>query len=210
MTAAQMPLARAPRLRLATPGDAEAVAAIYAPYVAGSAISFELEAPRPEEVSGRIAEILARTPWIVAEVDGAVRAYAYAGRFRERPAYEWTAESTVYVDGSLHRSGLGRACMEALLRVLRLQGFRFVVAGVTLPNAGSEGLHRALGFQPIGTFDGVGFKSGRWWGVSFFGLELFPAVDGAEPAPIRPLPDLIGSHELADAICGRGPSAGGS
>lgn len=204
MTAAPMPLARAPLLRLATPDDAAAIAAIYAPYVADSAISFELEPPSAEEVAGRIRHILDRTPWIVAELDGVVRAYAYAGRFRERPAYDWTAESTVYVDRSLHRSGLGRACMEALLRVLRLQRFRLVVAGVTLPNAGSEGLHRALGFQPIGTFDGVGFKSGQWWGVSFFALELSPAVDGDEPAPVRRLPDLLGTRELAEAICGDG------
>jgi L-amino acid N-acyltransferase YncA len=195
-------------LRLATPADAEAVAAIYAPYVAETSISFEAAPPTAHEMAGRIARTLERTPWIVAEVDGVVRAYAYAGRFRDRAAYDWTAESTVYVDRALHRSGLGRACMEALLRVLRLQGFRLVIAGVTLPNAGSEGLHRALGFQPVGTFDGVGWKSGRWWGVSFFELELFPCVDGEAPAPIRGLPELLGSRALDSAISGEGRATG--
>jgi len=189
-------------LRLATPADADAVAAIYAPYVAETAISFELEPPSAQVIAGRIAAILERGPYIVAEVDGVVRAYAYAGRFRDRAAYDWSCESTVYVDRSLHRSGLGRATMEAVIGVVRLQGFRLVIAGVTLPNAGSEGLHRSLGFRHIGAFDGVGFKNGRWWGVDFFALEVFPAVDGADPSPIRPLPQLLGTPELARAIAG--------
>ncbi len=192
----------APLLRLATPADAGAIATIYAPYVNETPISFELQPPTAEQMAGRIERTLARTPWVVAEVDGAVRAYAYAGRFRDRAAYDWTAESTVYVDRSLHRSGLGRATMASVLRVLRLQGFRLVIAGVTLPNPGSEGLHRALGFQPVGTFDGVGWKAGRWHGVSFFELELFPRADGPRPVPIRPLPDLLGTPELAAAISG--------
>jgi phosphinothricin acetyltransferase len=192
----------APLLRLATPADGDAVAAIYAPYVNETAISFELTPPSGEEMGARIAKVLERGPYIVAELDGVVRAYAYAGRFRDRAAYDWTAESTVYVDRSLHRAGLGLATMEAVLRVLRLQGFRLVVAGVTPPNRGSVGLHEALGFERVGTFDGVGWKDGRWHGVEFFELELFPAADGQEPAPIRPLPDLVGTPELARAIRG--------
>ena len=120
----------APLLRLATPADAGAIATIYAPYVNETPISFELQPPTAEQMAGLIERTLARTPWVVAEVDGAVRAYAYAGRFRDRAAYDWTAESTVYVDRSLHRSGLGRATMASVLRVLRLQGFRLVIAGV--------------------------------------------------------------------------------
>jgi phosphinothricin acetyltransferase len=192
------------RLRLATPADAKAIAAIYAPYVTETAISFELEPPTPDAMAGRIAAILERGPYVVAEVDGVVRAYAYAGRFRERAAYDWSCESTVYVDRSLHRSGLGRATMEAVIRVVRLQGFRLVIAGVTLPNPGSEGLHLALGFRRVGAFDGVGFKYGQWWGVDFFALELFPAIDGADPTPIRPLPELLGTPQLARAIAGGG------
>jgi L-amino acid N-acyltransferase YncA len=189
-------------LRLATPADGEAVAAIYAPYVAETAISFELVPPTATVMAERIAKVLERWPYIVAEVDGAVRAYAYAGRFRERAAYDWTCESTVYVDRRLHRSGLGRSAMESLLRVLRIQGFRLVVAGVTPPNPGSAGLHRALGFERVGQFEGVGWKDGRWWGVEFYELALFPAVDGADPAPVRPLPSLVGTAELARAIAG--------
>jgi len=192
----------APHLRLATPADGDATAAIYAPYVAETSISFELDPPTGEEMAGRIARILERGPFVVAELDGVVRAYAYAGRFRDRAAYDWTAESTVYVDRALHRTGLGRATMEAVLRVLRLQGFRLVVAGVTPPNPGSEGLHLALGFRRVGTFTGVGWKDGHWHGVEFFEMELFPVRDGVEPPPIRPLPALLGTPELDRAIAG--------
>ena len=189
-------------LRLAAPADGDAIAAIYAPYVAETAISFELVPPTGEAIAGRISAVLERGPYIVAEVDGAVRAFAYAGRFRDRAAYDWTCESTVYVDRSLHRSGLGRATMEAVLRVVRLQGFRKAVAGITPPNPGSIGLHQALGFQHVGAFAGVGWKHGRWWDVEFFELDLFPSVDGVIPAPVRPLPDLLGTPELARAIAG--------
>jgi L-amino acid N-acyltransferase YncA len=189
-------------LRLATPADGDAVAAIYAPSVAESATSFELVPPTGAVMAERIARILERWPYIVAEVDGVVRAYAYAGRFRERAAYDWTSESTVYVDRSMYRSGLGRATMESVLRVLRLQGFRLVIAGVTTPNPGSIGLHRALGFQRVGSFDGVGWKNGQWWNVEFYQLELMPSSAGVAPEPIRPLPALLGTPELARAIAG--------
>jgi len=191
-------------LRLAAPADADAIAAIYAPYVNETAISFELVPPTVEVMAERIANVLERGPYIVAEVGGVVRAYAYAGRFRDRAAYDWTCESTVYVDRSLHRSGLGRATMEAVIRVVRLQGFRLVVAGVTPPNPGSEGLHLALGFERVGTFESVGWKAGRWHGVEFFELPLYPALDGADPSPVRLLPDLLGTDELARALQGDG------
>lgn len=192
----------APLLRLATPADGADVAAVYAPYVAETPISFELQPPSGEEMARRIELVLERGPFVVAEVDGVVRAYAYAGRFRERAAYDWTAETTVYVDRAMHRSGLGRATMEAVLRVLRLQGYRAVIAGVTPPNPASVGLHLALGFERVGTFEGVGWKDGRWHGVEFFELALFPGVDGVAPRPVRLLPELLGTPELARAISG--------
>ncbi len=189
-------------LRLATAADGAAVAAIYAPYVRDTAISFELRPPDAETMAGRIAATLERTPWVVAEVDGVVRGYAYAGRFRDRPAYDWTAESTVYVDRDRQGAGLGRATMRSVIAILRLQGFHVVVAGVTPPNPRSVALHRSLGFEPVGRFDGVGWKAGRWHGVDFFTLDLAERRDGPEPAPIRPLPALLGTPELAEALAG--------
>ena len=189
-------------IRLATPADGPALAAIYRPYVEQTPISFELRAPTEDEMAGRVAKLLEYAPWVVAEVDGVIRGYAYAGRFRKRPAYAWTAESTVYLDSAARGQGLGRALMAAVIRVLRLQGYRSVIAGITLPNDASVGLHEALGFTRIGAFDKVGWKAGAWHGVDFFALELAPRVDGEPPAALRPLPELTGTPELERAILG--------
>ncbi len=187
-------------VRLATPADADTVAAIYAPYVLDTAISFELQPPDADEIAARIARTLERTPWLAAEVDGVVRGYAYAGKFRERPAYDWTTESGIYVDDASRGLGVGRGLMVALIDVLRLQGFRLLVAGITPPNPASVGLHLALGFERVGLFEGVGFKAGAWRGVEFFELALAPRADGEAPAPIRALPELFGTPELARAL----------
>lgn len=185
-------------LRLATPSDGAACAAIYRPYVERTGITFELVPPTADELASRIERVLARTPWLVAEVDGVVRGYAYGSRHRERAAYDWTVETTVYVDDAFARRGIGRACMTALLEVLRLQGFHLAVAGITPPNDGSVGLHRALGFERIGEYPAIGFKLGRWHAVCWYALELGPRPD--EPPPIRPISTLAGTPELDRAL----------
>lgn len=186
------------RLRIATPADGPACAGIYEPYVTDTCVSFELTAPDGTEIGDRIARTVERTPWVVVEVDGAVRGYAYAGRFRERPAYDWTAETTVYVDRAFHGRGIGRAAMRAVLAILRIQGFHVAVAGVTPPNPRSVDLHLALGFERIGLFEAVGWKDGRWHGVAFFRLEL--SRPEPAPVPVRPLPDIAGSEAVARAL----------
>lgn len=149
-------------------------------------------------MAGRIARVLERTPWLVAELEGTVRGYAYGSRHRDRAAYDWTVETTVYVDEAYGRRGIGRACMTALLEVLRLQRFHLAVAGVTMPNDGSVGLHRALGFEWIGEYPAIGFKLGEWHPVGWFGLELGPRP--REPKPVVPVGDLAGTPELAAAL----------
>ncbi len=189
-------------VRLATPADGAAVAAVYRPYVEHTPVSFELRPPTADEMAGRITRLLAYSPWVVAEVDGMVSGYAYTSRFRERPAYDWTAESTVYVASAAQGLGLGRALMGAVIRILTLQGYRSVIAGITLPNDASVGLHDALGFTRVGAFDKVGWKDGAWHGVDFFALELAPRVNGEAPGALRPLPELLGTPDLARAILG--------
>jgi L-amino acid N-acyltransferase YncA len=185
--------------RLATPADGAACAAIYAPYVMDTAVSFERVPPDASDMAARIARTQERTPWVVVEVDGAVRGYAYGTRHRDRAAYDWTVETTVYVDRAFHGRGVGRAAMTALLAVLRLQGFHLAVAGITPPNPGSVALHRALGFERVGLFEAMGWKHGAWHGVEWFGLELGDRP--SEPAPVRPLPDLA-PNELGRALRG--------
>ncbi len=191
-----------PRVRLATPEDGPACAAIYAPYVTDTAVSFELVPPNGSEMGARIARTIERTPWVVVEVDGVVRGYAYGTRHRDRAAYDWTVETTVYVDRDLTRMGLGRAAMCALLAILRLQGAHLAVAGITPPNPGSVGLHLALGFGRVGEFGAIGWKFGRWHGVEWLALELGPREE--DPSPLVPLPDLAGTPELAAALAGCG------
>src|SRR5213593_2199180 len=128
-------------IRLAGEADAEAVQAIYAPYVRDTAISFETEPPTVEEMGRRIRSVLEHAPWLVCERDGVVIGYAYAGRFHARAAYQWTVEVTVYVHRAHHRAGVGRALYTALLDALRLQGFRVAVGIIALPNPGSVELH---------------------------------------------------------------------
>jgi L-amino acid N-acyltransferase YncA len=187
-------------VRLATQADGPACAAIYRPYVAETAISFELEPPTAEEMAGRIARVTAYWPWVVGEVEGVVRAYAYATRHRERSAYDWTTETTVYVDRDFRARGLGRAAMHALIAVLRLQGFHLLVAGITAPNPGSVRLHESLGFERIGEFEAIGWKFDGWHGVEFWALELGPREP--VPDPVTPITELAGTPELEAALRG--------
>jgi phosphinothricin acetyltransferase len=158
-------------IRLATPADAEAIAAIYRPIVADTAISFEFEPPGAAEMERRRADAAAFAPWLVLD-DGGVRGYAYASRHRERAAYQWCVDVSVYVGQSHRRRGVGRALYRSLLALLRLQGFYAAHAGVTLPNEASVALHESLGFRRIGVYPAVGFKRNTWWDVGWWQLEL--------------------------------------
>lgn len=170
-------------IRLATVDDASACLAIYAPVVAGTAISFEIEVPTVEEMKRRIRETLTQYPWLVLAEAGGVLGYAYASAHRQRPAYQWSVNVSVYVSPAARRTGVGRRLYTSLLSLLRLQGFMNAFAGVALPNDGSVGLHEALGFQPIGVYRSSGFKLGRWVDVGRWQLQL-------QDLPGEPVPPL--------------------
>ena len=152
--------------------DGAACAAIYAPYVQKTPITFEEDPPDGEEMSRRIAEYGASHAWLVYERDGAVLGYAYACPHRERAAYRPTAEVAVYVAEGHHRGGIGRALYVNLIDRLRVLGKRTALAGITLPNEASRRLHEEFGFEPAGVFRNVGFKAGRWWDVGWWQLDL--------------------------------------
>jgi phosphinothricin acetyltransferase len=172
MAAAWLPSGR--RVRDASAADAAACASIYAPYVTDTAITFEIEPPSPAEIAERIATASRTHAWLVLEDDGRVVGYAYAGPFNRRAAYRWSCEVSVYVERGRHRAGVGRALYEALLRRLRERGYRMAVAGMTLPNDASVSLHRALGFQPVGTYRRIGFKQEAWHDVEWMQRALGP------------------------------------
>jgi L-amino acid N-acyltransferase YncA len=155
------------KVRDANEHDAEACAAIYAPYVTDTTITFEYEPPSAAEMARRIAAAQRAHAWLVLEDDGRVVGYAYAGPYKERAAYRWSSEVSVYLEMGRRRSGSGRLLYEALFERLAERGFRTLVAVMTLPNDASEGLHRAMGFEPIGTFRRVGWKHGQWRDVAW-------------------------------------------
>lgn len=177
-----------PLIRPATAADAAAIAAIYAPYVTDSFVSFEEEAPGPEDMAKRIAgSVPGLYPWLVAEIDERVVGYASSSPFRTRPSYRWTVETGVYLSPEGQGRGLGRALMERMLDLLKRQNFTAVVAGITLPNPASVALHEKLGFSPCATYRDTGFKLGGWRTVQVFGRDLAPRLN--PPLEIRPFAD---------------------
>lgn len=163
--------------------DAAACAAIYAPHVEGSVVSFEERAPDAAEMKARIERYIASHAWLVAEREGRAVGYAYAFPFQERPAYRWSAGVSVYVAEGERGRGMGRALYEALFQRLREHGFRMACAGITLPNAASVGLHESLGFKQVGLNPEIGWKDGAWRDVGWWQLELVPAGEGPPPEP---------------------------
>jgi L-amino acid N-acyltransferase YncA len=154
-------------IRDASADDAAACSAIYAPYVMDTAISFELEPPSAAEMAERIAAAQRRHAWVVLENGGRVVGYAYGGPFKSRSAYRWACEVSVYLERGRQRRGGGRALYAALFTRLASRGFRTVVAGMTLPNEASVGLHAAMGFEPVGTYRRIGWKHGGWHDVAW-------------------------------------------
>ncbi|HTG36708.1 MAG TPA: arsinothricin resistance N-acetyltransferase ArsN1 family B [Thermoanaerobaculia bacterium] len=191
-------------IRLAQERDAEAIQRIYAPFVLHTAVSFETEPPSVDEMRSRILKILARLPWLVCEWNGGVIGYAYASLHRERAAYGWSVDVTVYIHEELRRHGVGKALYTSLFQVLRLQGFYNAYAGVTLPNPGSVGLHEAMGFEPVGVYHAVGYKHGRWHDVGWWQLAL--RDHSTAPAALADIASVAAGAEW-DAAIGSGLAA---
>jgi phosphinothricin acetyltransferase len=186
-----------PTIRLARLDDAEQVQAIYAPYC-HTPISFESGPPAVEEMRGRLAKVQGLYPWLLCEESGEVLGYAYATQHRERAAYRWSVDTSVYVSQARQRRGVGRALYTSLLAVLPLQGYVNAYAGVTLPNPASVGLHQALGFRPVGVYERVGFKCGAWHDVAWFQRSLHSLP--AEPPPPCRLEEVRHTAAWAEAL----------
>ena len=170
-------------IRDASEDDAAACAAIYAPYVTDTAITFKSLPPTPAEMANRIAEARRAHAWLVlTDPAGAVVGYAYGMPYKARAAYRWSAEVSVYLERGRRRTGAGRALYTALFDRLETRGYRTLVAGMTLPNEASEGLHKAMGFGPVGVHERIGWKHGRWHDVAWLQRSIGVAADPpAEP-----------------------------
>ncbi|MGR6329707.1 N-acetyltransferase family protein [Sphingomonas sp. XXL09] len=178
-------------LRAATPEDAGAIAAIYAPHVLAGTVSFEEEAPDARAMRSRMAASHGLYPWIVAVMtnpgdaaEAGVLGYAYAAEFSQRRAYRWVVETTIYMADVAQRQGIGRLLYGGLIATLREQGFTQAIGRIALPNERSIALHEAVGFRRAGVFREIGYKHGQWIDVGYWQHELTePSVPPREPRP---------------------------
>ena len=200
-------------IRTATLEDVPALRAIYAPYVRGTAITFEYEAPTEAEFAGRIEHTLARYPYLVAERDSIPVGYAYLGPFGQRAAYGWSAETSLYVDRSLLHAGVGGALHAALEACARAQGIVNLCACITVPaqgtpdderaNRNSMQFHEHMGYRLAGRFSKAGYKFGHWYDVVWMEKHLGPhreAVDGGQP-PVHPFPEVRPQLVTQGVLC---------
>ena len=182
--------------------DGAGCAAIYAPFVRDTAVTFDEEAPDGEAMAERIEATMRSYPWVVAEREGELLGYAYASRHRARAAYRWAAEVGIYVAEGRRRGGVGRALYGALLPLLAEQGLHVALAGITLPNPASVALHEACGFLPVGIYRDVGWKAGAWRDVSWWQARL--SDERAAPGELRGPVRLAGSRGARGGAPGSG------
>ena len=177
-------------IRIATEHDAEALLEIYAHYVEHTAITFEYAVPTVEEFRGRIRRTLSRYPYLVSERGGKIVGYAYAGPFKERSAYDWAVETTIYIDKNAHGQGLGRELYTALEHALALQNITNLNACIGYPEredayltTNSADFHAHLGYRLVGRFHKCGYKFGRWYDMVWMEKCIAPHPDN--PPPVR-------------------------
>jgi len=160
-------------LRDATADDAGAIAAIYNPYVVGTCVTFDTDPLSADDMRARIAAApAAGLPWLVATEAGRIVGYACASRWKGRWAYRYSVETTIYLEPSGTRRGMGRVLYAALIERLRERGIHAVIGGIALPNEASVALHERLGFEQVAHFRRVGFKLDRWIDVGYWQLLL--------------------------------------
>ena len=174
------------KIRTASVADAEAIAAIYAPIVNETAISFEWMPPTAEEFRERIIKTLTEYAWLVATDDAdQITGYVFANSHKEPVSYHWSVNTSVYIRADSRGRGIGRALYTELFRQLVLLGYHRAFAGVALPNPASIALHESLGFKLVGIYKNVGFKFGAWRDVSWWQRDLQPPEALPEKTPGR-------------------------
>ena len=183
------------RIRTAAVSDAEAILAIYAPYIQKTAITFEYEVPSPEEFRQRIASTLKSHPYLVAERDGAVLGYAYTHPFIGRAASSWSAEASIYLREDACKQGLGRRLYQLLEDISRAQNILNLNASIAVSETedpyvtrNSANFHAHLGYRQAAEFHRCGYKFGRWYNLIW--MEKFLGEHTASPAPVIPFPEL--------------------
>ncbi|SDA53909.1 phosphinothricin acetyltransferase [Butyrivibrio sp. INlla18] len=161
------------QIRIATPEDAKELLDIYRYYVENTAITFEYDVPSVEEFRGRIERVLKKFPYLVVEGDGKIYGYAYVSPFKERAAYQWAVETSIYVAKDARRDGLGRMLYEELEKRLKEMGILNLNACIGYPNGAEDEhltydsvkFHEKMGYSMVGEFHQCGYKFGRWYNM---------------------------------------------
>lgn len=164
-------------IRFVEEKDIESILNIYKPYIENTSITFECEVPSLENFKSRVNKISSFYPYLVCEVDNKVIGYAYAGKIREREAYKWNAELSIYLDNKYVSLGIGKILYMALIDILKLQNIYNIYGVITLPNDKSVKLHNNLGFRTLGVFKNTGYKADAWHDVIWFEKNIKPYDD---------------------------------
>ncbi len=186
-------------IRPVSPDDSPELLSVYAPYVTDTVVTFEYEAPSEAAFRQRVADIIDQYPYLVAVENGRVIGYAYAHRARERAAYDWFAELSVYVRSGHSGQGIGTALYSALIPLLKLQNIQHLTAVISAPNAPSEALHQKMGFSYAGIHKRSGYKLGQWRDTLF--LDLPVGSHAVPPPPFIPFSRL--DQALVMGICAK-------
>lgn len=176
------------KIRLATLNDAPALLKIYTPYVEQTAITFEYSVPTLEEFTSRVAGILPKYPYLVAEDNNEILGYAYASAFKARAAYAWSVETSIYVKMGIHKQGIGTALYEALEKQLSRQNVCNLCACIAYPNPPSIAFHEHFGYKTVAHFTRSGYKQNAWYDMIWMEKELCPHT--IPPAPFIPFSQL--------------------
>ncbi len=180
------------QIRFVKVDDAAQLLAIYSPFVTNTATSFEAVAPTVQQFAERITGYTGKYPWLVAEVNGQIAGYACASKHREREAYQWCVEASVYVHPAFYRQGIAQQLYTKLFYLLQQQQFVNVYAIIALPNAASVALHQQMGFATVGVYENIGFKFGQWHNVLWMVKYINPhTANPALPLPVASIMHLV-------------------
>jgi phosphinothricin acetyltransferase len=170
------------KIRMATLEDAPAILAIYEPYILNTAITFEYD-PVPVEVfEKRMETVLQQFAWLVCEEEGVILGYAYCSRFKERAAFDWDCECSVYIDEKAHRRGIATELYHKLFELVEQQGYYNIYALITYSHSSSVELHKKFGFTEVGIYQKTGYKMGQWWDL----LVMEKRIHTFEDTPQKP------------------------
>lgn len=186
------------KVRLAVIEDSEKILNIYKPFITNTIITFEYDVPLLEEFEDRMKSVQSRYPWFVCEIDDEIVGYAYASKFNERMAYDWSVDFSIYISPEYQGRKIGKGLYHALLKTLKLQGFCNAYALITSPNIKSESIHKSLGFREMGVCKNVGYKMGQWHDVKWFELEF--AKHDEKPSKPKKISEIKETKEFIEIL----------